>query len=68
MFQNIKNRLHLIYIALTGKYFICLSYNKLDRTTCKSKGVHAVVKLPKIEKDRDLFLFASNGFIDTLKN
>ena len=46
MFQNIKDRLHLIYIALTGKYFICVSYNKLDRTTCKVKGAHAVVNLP----------------------
>ena len=68
MFQNIKDRLHLIYIALTGKYFICVSYNKLDKTNCKVKGAHAVVNLHDSEKDKDLFLSTTNDFIEILKN
>lgn len=66
IFQNIVDRLHLIYVALTKRHFICAYYNRVDGTS--STGAGYVETLPSDMNERKLFVETVNEFNKTMLN
>ena len=63
IFQNIVDRLHLIYVAVSKKHFICAYYNKVED---KSTGAGYVETLPSDMNERRLFIETVNEFNKTM--
>lgn len=53
IFQNIIDRLHLVYVALTKKHFVCAYYNNIENP---HKGAGMVEQFSKNKEENTIFI------------